>query len=235
MEVVVSTGPGEVTIPADIIGMSQDEARQALKDLGLEPRNADSTTAPLIEAGHVVETDPAVGSKVPKGQKVDLLISNGNTIVPDVRGQSEEAAKAALTAAGLLPAESQRLLSNKPAGTVLKQSVKPNREVAQGTQVTLTVARAPATISMPSVTGKSVEEAEGRLRERGLENIVKKYEYSEAPNGTVIGQQPAPGEDIVEGSKVVLIISNGPSPTPTVNPTPPTTPPPVDPSPTPSL
>ena len=69
------------------------------------------------------------------------MISGGGVPVPDVKGQSLQAAEATLTAAGL-----SYLIHTEPAGpntpgTVVLQSPGPGQTVPPGSQVTLTVAQ----------------------------------------------------------------------------------------------
>ncbi|MCL2787101.1 MAG: Stk1 family PASTA domain-containing Ser/Thr kinase [Micrococcales bacterium] len=226
--VYVSTGSDDVEIPEEILGMSQDDARALLKELNLEPGNALPTTSATVPTTFVVETDPPVGSPAKKGDKVDLLISNGNTVVPNVKGKGEDDAKAILRGAGLTVGDTVYVLSSEPKGTVTKQSVKAKKEVPQGTQVTLTVAREPKTVTMPTVLGLTSGEAEAELARRGLTNILWRHDYSETvPIGRVISTDPAPGVDVVEGNKITILVSDGPNPAPPPPPTDPTAPPPA--------
>jgi hypothetical protein len=66
--------PVTVTVPTDLVGLSEDEARQRLTDAGLRvqvTRRADATMAP----GTVLETQPEPGSQVEPNSVVRLVVA----------------------------------------------------------------------------------------------------------------------------------------------------------------
>jgi beta-lactam-binding protein with PASTA domain len=84
-----------------VIGQQHDAADTAIRGAGLIPdfENRDSD-AP---AGQVIAQDPAAGSTVRKHTAVTIVVSNGPApaSVPNVVGESLDAAKADLKAARL--------------------------------------------------------------------------------------------------------------------------------------
>ncbi len=126
--------------------------------------------------------------------------------------------------------ERDRVISTDPeAGT----------EVAEGDTITVVVSDGPPQTTVPSITGQTVDQASDSLRAENLEVGSIAYQYDPAaPSGTVISTTPGAGESVTEGSRVALVVSQGPEPTPTPTPTPsptpvPETPPPPTPTPTP--
>jgi serine/threonine-protein kinase len=66
-------------------------------------------------------------------------------------------------------------------------------------------------ITMQDLTGISVEEAERKLREMGLEVAEKPEEFNDAvAAGSVISTLPPAGEELEKGSSVTLVVSKGP-------------------------
>jgi beta-lactam-binding protein with PASTA domain len=63
--------------------------------------------------------------------------------------------------------------------------------------------------TVPAVTGQPQEQAEGEVREAGLEPETTRQE-STRPQGIVLGQNPEAGETVDEGSTVRLVVSTGP-------------------------
>ena len=62
----------------------------------------------------------------------------------------------------------------------------------------------------PDLSGETVKAATSIADDRGLDVAVTSEEYSEtAPEGTVIGTEPAAGDDIIDGGTVDLILSKG--------------------------
>jgi beta-lactam-binding protein with PASTA domain len=75
-------------------------------------------------------------------------------------------------------------------------------------------ANAPAKIEMvtvPGLVGQSLEEAQSLLRESGLETGEKLQAYSDTvPAGMIVSTAPASGEQLEEGSSIVITTSLGP-------------------------
>jgi hypothetical protein len=73
------TGPTEITVPA-LLGLSQEEAEQALNRRGLKSR---SIFRPSDNpAGTVIDSDPAEGQEVPPGTQVTLVIATPRVGAP---------------------------------------------------------------------------------------------------------------------------------------------------------
>jgi serine/threonine-protein kinase len=142
-----------------------------------------------------------------------------------VKGESREEAEAAMKGAGLTLTDPVFERSNETPGTVLKQSLKANKEVTLGQQVTLTLARAPKETPMPRVLDFSEENARKELVAVGLGDDVKTTtEYHPSvPAGRIIRTNPDPGVKVLEGATVTLVVSNGPEPLPETTPPAPTT------------
>ena len=97
--VFVSTGEEQIPIP-DVRNLTADEAFTQLGDAGFAVREA-SEASSSIESGRVTRTDPAAGTAAARGSTVRMFVSSGSETVevPEVRGQSESDAKAALSRA----------------------------------------------------------------------------------------------------------------------------------------
>ena len=137
----VSKGGESLEMP-DLKGLNKSDAEAKLKKMGLKvgsvyERNSDE------EAGTVIATDPKAGSKVTKGQSVDITVSKGKketkNTVPDVTNLQVEGAKAALTSAGFKVSVTKEE-SSKAAGTVISQTPAGGSSVTAGSTITLVVA-----------------------------------------------------------------------------------------------
>ena len=75
VELVVSSGPPQVTIP-DLFNQSSSAASNTLAQLGLQvtTRQESSTS---VTAGNVIGTEPPSGSQVAEGSNVTLIVSTG--------------------------------------------------------------------------------------------------------------------------------------------------------------
>ncbi len=140
--IYVSKGGEELTMP-DLKGLTKSEAEAKLTKMGLKlgtvyEKNSDE------EAGTVIQQDPNAGSKISKGQEVDLIVSKGKkakkAAVPNVTGATLENAQNTITARGLKVGSVTKQQSNQTAGTVISQSVAGGTEADEGTSIDLVIA-----------------------------------------------------------------------------------------------
>jgi len=145
ISVVVSGGTGGSNIP-NIEGQVSSAAEQLLKS---SPYNfvVTITAEPsaTVEKGRAIRTDPAIGTPLPAGSPIALIVSSGSptVVVPDVTGKTEGEAQSAINAAGLI---TDIKYQNVPAGDVndgrvISQSREAQSAVAPGTKVTLVVGK----------------------------------------------------------------------------------------------
>ncbi|MBQ1339460.1 MAG: PASTA domain-containing protein, partial [Ruminococcus sp.] len=138
LKVKVSKGQEIVEIPK-LRNVNVELAKQQLKSRGLEceiKRKPD----PDIEAGNVIDTDPAEGTEVHKGQKILVNVSMGankGTIkVEDYKGQDISDASYKAGFAGL-KVNTEGIASYEPENKVVKQSIEKGELVEEGTEITL--------------------------------------------------------------------------------------------------
>lgn len=145
----ISDGPEQRTIPDSLANQTEVAAREALRAAGLEVGKVTRVNHPSIPTDWVVGTSPDMGSKVKAGTKVDLILSTGQVTVPNVVDLGIEEATAKLEAddLGLKAQYSYVEDADADPNTVLTQSDGPNADVAQGSTIRLTVAKAPAEAS----------------------------------------------------------------------------------------
>jgi serine/threonine-protein kinase len=128
--------------------------------------------------------------------------------VPDVVGLKREAAETQLEERGF-EVEVKRIVSPKPAGTVVAQRPPPGTLYGKGGIVVLSVARDPLKTEIPDVTGLPTPRALARLRAAELQARTQAV-ASREPKGTVLRQLPQAGTEVPKNSPVVLVVSSGP-------------------------
>ncbi|WP_445155715.1 Stk1 family PASTA domain-containing Ser/Thr kinase [Arthrobacter sp. Hor0625] len=149
----ISEGPSVVTIPTDLPGRTEADARDELRRTGLS--GAPKTTlnnSPSVPAGIVITTNPAPGQSVAVDSTVEIIVSTGKAAVPQLIGLTRAEAQAALKKAGLGAAIKEVENSQVRPGRVTAQSDAANAAVEQGKTVTITVAKAPAPEPTPTPT-----------------------------------------------------------------------------------
>ena len=153
--------PTPVVVP-DVKGMPEADAIVELNEADLKAGDSTRKSNESIESGSVIKTDPAAGTKIQPGRKVDLVVSTGASpspspkpvAVPAVRGLPEPDAIIAITDADLRVGERTRNQNEEiPAGSALKTDPQKGTKVPPDSLVDLFVSSGPASTAGPSPTG----------------------------------------------------------------------------------
>jgi serine/threonine-protein kinase len=189
-------------------GETQAQAIRQIKAAHLVPSVKHGSNE-KYKKGIVYDQSPDAGSKVDKGGTVTIFVSTGPppVDVPDVKGKQWSDAQQELTDAGLVPVE--RIVPGKTKGVVTATDPPAGKSVPKGSKVRVNVSSGPQQKSVPNVVGETAAQATTNLRNAGF-NPNPSYVDSDAPQGQVIHQNPAPGSSAPEGSSVAIEISNGP-------------------------
>lgn len=142
-----------------------------------------------------------------------LVLTGCGKSVPDVRGMARAEAAAKIAAAGLtLGPVTYDEKASGTAGTVVAQQPAAGTNAPDGSAVTLTLA-GPRPVAAPSLTGMSASDATAALAAAGLVvGAVEETFSATVPEGQIISQEPAAGDDAAPGTPVVIIISKGRAP-----------------------
>ncbi|MCC2672601.1 MAG: prkC, partial [Armatimonadetes bacterium] len=149
--------PREVSVPAGLVGMQQQQAVDSLKQAGLTADiRAEFSEKP---EGIVYDTAPKVGVEMRTGKPVVLYISKGAEpiSVPDLVGKKRAEAQEALRAAGLVMGETKAEYSEVyEKGEVISQSPLGKTQAKKKTAVLLIVSKGPEPVA-PDPTPVAVE------------------------------------------------------------------------------
>jgi len=198
-----------VTVPF-VEGQVERLAVQNIHKAGLKPNVIRKNNAD-VEKGRVYDQQPGAGEKLPRGNVVTIYVSLGVPFrsVPDVVGESQADAEAALEARGLR-ADAHTVPSNQPEGTVVAQSPSAGERVREDSVVRINVASGPQPVAVPSVVGRSYSDALAELQAAGF--AVRRVDVeSPQPAETVVDQDPGPNTVQPKSSTVTLKVSKGPS------------------------
>lgn len=202
---------GHRTVPR-LVGMSVEDARSELADLGLQAEEGGGERHDEMPQGHVVWQDPPPGTDVTEQSTVSLIVSTGPTaaIVPDVTDLDAGLAVRIIRAAGLRLTLIDSVQAPKPQGVVVVARPPAGTSVNPGTGIVLTVSRGAATVTVPSVLGFSLGDAQTALEAAGL--VLGPYstrvERGATP-GTVVEQRPNAGTLAAPGTAVELFFARG--------------------------
>lgn len=142
VKLMLSSGPASTMVP-DVTDKPQEEARLAIEEAGLKVGNVTTEDSATVDADHVIRTDPESGSEVPEGTVINIVVASGYVELnaADVIGKPREQAIDYLNKLGLNTNTETRETSEQPEGAVV--SVTPTGKLKSGSNVTITIAKAP--------------------------------------------------------------------------------------------
>ena len=138
----ISDGPGDSVVPADLVGMSLIDARNALSAVGLLVTATEAVPSDAAQ-GTVLKVTPEPGSTITAGTGVVLQIASGEVTVPSLIGTDALQAKTILVQAGFFVKEVEGYDSNQPIGVVIRQAPDAGTTQTIGKSVTITINKAP--------------------------------------------------------------------------------------------
>lgn len=207
-----------VVVPS-LTGKTMDQAKQELNGTGLGIRQAGTASSDTVEKGQIISQDPSDGKTVEKNTTIEVIISSGaadgsseNMVdIPNVVGQSETDASAALTAKGFNVTKTTSYSSSVAEGYVISQTPNGDTQGKEGDTITLEISLGSEKITVPDVSTsyKSEEQAREMLSQFNVSTTTK---YSDTDAGIVIGQSLAAGTQADPGASITITVSLGPEP-----------------------
>ncbi len=135
------------------------------------------------------------------------------TLVPDLKGHSEDEAKQLLSDTGLGYSYQGESPSQEYAkGMVIEQSVEAGTQVEKNTTIGYVLSSGNQTpLTVPTLSNATLEEAEKALGSMGLRVSVDTTRYSETiAEGQVITTNPGAGSEVTAGDLITIYVSQGP-------------------------
>ena len=184
--ITVSKGPATQVTPK-VVGMTLQDAIAAAQKAGLTITVVETVVSPDVQIGFVLSQVPAENTSISSDTTVlQVTVSGGLSVVPQVTGYSLAEAQTMLSAVGLAASPSVQYVETEAEelhGTVATQSLDPGAQVIQGTAVTLSVYRVPSMMHSAELT-LNLEDSEGLLSVRvtldvgGTEEKVFQADYT---------------------------------------------------------
>ena len=206
-----TTNDAKVVVP-NLLGMTEDEAKAALKKKNLGYSIAGREESDKYAAGEIMEQSEKANSKVEKNTEIKVVISTGKAkktvSVPDVRGMSEDDAQKTLENLNLVVEAQAQNNDTVASGKVISTDPAAGTQLTEGSKVTMYVSLGIESVEVPSITGMSSEEAQSAIQNVGLQASVTEDYSDTVASGMVISQDPASGK-VKKGSTVNIVVSKG--------------------------
>ena len=160
---VVSLGSEQVAVP-DIVGKSQASAESLILNSKLAVGTVTSQTSATAPIGEIIAQIPSAGEQVTPETQVDFVLSSGPVAVtvPEVVGQTQADAEAAIVASGLIVGTVRVNPSvSVSEGQVISQAPAGGTEVSGGSVVDLFVAAGDVVAVWTALDGPAPDTFEG--------------------------------------------------------------------------
>ena len=223
---IFSRTPATIAIP-NVSGQTVAEAKETLKKANFEVGEEKTEASDTVAEGRVIRTDPEARSGRKEGSKVNLIVSSGKQSfqLSNYVGRKSSDVVAELkekkVPENLIKIEEEESSESDP-GTVIRQTPAAGStyDLTKASTITLTVAKKVTSVSMPSYIGSSLEFTKNNLTQIvGVKEAnIEVVEVSTAPEGTtagtVVSQDPKPGEKVDLNKTRVKISIYKPKPLP---------------------
>jgi beta-lactam-binding protein with PASTA domain len=204
---------GKTTKVPDVIGLSLEEAKQKIREAGLDPKEAEYKNDKRYKVGIITMQNPLAESEVKRGRGVYLTISGGEELVdvPNLKGKSvREAAfnleKYNLKLGSISYEPSEEIFAN----TIIRQEIPPGTKIRSGNLINVIVSQGRSTDKhpVPDVSLKTFNEAEKILIDNGFRVGKTTYQTNIdiLPN-TILEQSPKAGELLQLGQSIDIIVA----------------------------
>ena len=214
VNLVVSKGeePAKTVKVPNLEGMSRDQARNALEEVGLVSGDISEEPSDQFDEGQVFGQSIDAGSEVEEGSSVDFKVSTGTGTesVPGVLGMTYAQASNKLTDLGFSVERIDDYSDEYTKGQVMAQSVTGSAKKGDTITLTVSLGKKDTSVDVDSLglVGMTQADAESAIATAGLRYNSVQRSNANAPAGTVASYSPKGKQK--EGTTVTIIISTGP-------------------------
>ena len=210
----------EVDLP-NFVGMTKENAQAQADKIKIKLEFEEEYSSD-VEEGKIISQNPEYKEnyKIKEKSTVSLKISKGTELVkvPKVTGMEKEEAIKTLEDLGLKVEIKEETSKKVEEGYVINQDIAENKEINVGDTVTITVSTGTGItqVSVPSVTGKTENEARTTLESAKLKVTANYEEDSSKTEGIVLKQNVESGKKVDEGTTVTITVNKAESKSGTV-------------------
>lgn len=200
----------DVEVP-DLKGMTVEEARKALSDIGLVYEEGDVEESDEKE-GIVLKFYPEKGSKLAQGGRVRVVVSVAKNKLKMINFVDEplDTLNSFIAKHGLKePLVNEEFSDNIKAGNIISTNPEAYSEIDPKMQIKVVVSKGPKIKknTVPNVNGYNLNDAQNAMESKGFK-ITPTYKdvTDRAQDGLVIYQSIAAGTEAAEGTEIRLTI-----------------------------
>jgi serine/threonine-protein kinase len=139
-----------------------------------------------------------------------VLTARPSVAMPSLHGLGRGGVAGKLRGAHLTAAFSERYDEHAKPGTVVGQTPAPGTRIKQDSTVDVVLSKGPRPIPVPSVTGKSQDDASKSLHAIRLGTLIRSVPSPGTQPGVVTRQSPSAGHDLHQHQTVTLYVAENP-------------------------
>lgn len=200
--------PLKVGVPS-LKGLSEEDARQNLKALGLIFLVGERKAASGAQPGTVVEQTPVAGQQVEARTSVTIALARELPKVPSVIGRTLTEATAALAQGGYRLEPGEAIAdAHVPKGSVVAQLPDAEAPLETDKPVVVRLSSGPGEIEVPKLLGQNIERVKAQAKELGVTLKVVWTAVGETDSRVVLNQNPVSGTKIKPGDVVTVVVNH---------------------------
>ena len=210
--------PAETVTVPDVIWLDEADAQKHLAILGLTVGEIKHDYNDRIPAGLVAKQSPDPLTQAEPGTEISLVISRGPqapkmVTMPNLVGMGQYEAERELIRLHIIAVRENPVIDTSvDPGKICKQSVPAGTQIPEGSTISFTTAIAEQPVTVPDVTGKTIDEAKAELEKAALGVDVSTAYDDKIEKDKIISQSVAAGTKVAKGTVVTLQASLGPKP-----------------------
>ncbi len=207
------TGAGDGTfVLADYTDRVKADAETDLGNYDIEITFTEEASDDIDE-GRVIRTNPAAGTTVTEGSKVEVVVSTGREqiSVPDTTGKTVTEAVKALQEMGFDAQQGEDVYSSQEIGKVAYTKPAAGKKADKGAKVIIYQSKGEETkyTAVPNLIGMTKSQARRALEKVNLSLGTVSKNYSSTQKNRVCVQSVAYGKQVEEGTKIDITLSLG--------------------------
>lgn len=194
-----------------VVGLPAQSARALIESRGFQFVVGEERDDVQSPAGNVIGQKPLMGSRIERGQAVEVVVARVPAPVkaPPLTGLALADAKARIEAAKLVVGKvTEEHSADVKAGLVAAQKPAEGSEAKVGSAVDLVVSKGVGAVAVPSVLSRSLNRAKEDLGKAGFTvGNVRYRSDDDRSDGVVLEQSPAANQQAPKGSAVDLVVN----------------------------
>lgn len=203
---------GSIKVP-NLLGMTEQEARDALKERSLGIQVKGQVSSDEYEEGQIVSQNPVDGTMVEEHTTIEIVLSSGkgSVDIPSVVGKTADEAVAELDRAGFKTSKTFSFSSTVEEGRVISQTPS-GGQGKEGDTIIIEISQGQDMLTVPDLVSNYTDQQTAMTKLEGFNVTVKTAYHETYSPGLVIEQSLAAGTRVNPGSAITITVSQGPEP-----------------------